>query len=121
MGVGLIEASHVDVGVFVNKTIVDWAKEVDQPGSYQGDWGDIRFFQLPDVTVTLREGDQLCVAALVTDNYGRQFIECDIPYVVEYDEKGNGELTYAAMGITDRDLSTWTLVPDEAYHTTTIN
>ena len=64
---------------------------------------------------------ELCVAALVTDNYGRQFIECDIPYVVEYDEKGNGELTYAAMGITDRDLSTWTLVQDEAYHTTTIN
>ena len=120
-GAGIVEAAQVQVGVFVNKTIVGWAEECEKPSSYHGDWGDRRYFQLPDVTVTLREGDQLCVAALVTDNYGRQFIECDIPYVVEYDEKGNGELTYAAMGITDRDLSTWTLVPDEAYHTTTIN
>ena len=119
MGVGVIEAAHVDVGVFVNKTIVGWAEECAQPDSYSGDWGDVRFFQLPDVTVTLQEGDQLCVAALVTDSYGRQFIECDIPYVVEYNEKGDGELTYAAMGVTDRDLSTWTLVTGEVWNTTT--
>ena len=114
MGAGIVEAARVEVGVFVNKTVVAWAEECSKPDSYHGDWGDWRFFRLPDVEVTLKEGDQLCVAALVTDNYGRQFIECDIPLVVEYDEKGNGELVHAAMGVTDRDLNTWTLVPGGA-------
>ena len=110
VGAGVVEADRVEVGVFVNKTLVAWAEECPKPDSYQGDWGDTRFFRLPDVTVTLQEGDQMCVAALVTDNYGRQFIECGIPWEVEYDEKGNGALVYAAMGVTDRDLSIWTLV-----------
>ena len=108
-GAGIIEAARVDVGVFVNKTIVGWAEECEQPDSYSGDWGDRRFFRLPDVAVTLQEGDQLCIAAVVTDSYGRQFIECDIPYVVEYDERDGDELTYAESGIIDRDLAGWVL------------
>ena len=116
-GAGIVEAARVEVGVFVNRSIVAWAEECEQPDSYSGDWGDCRFFQLPDVTVTLQAGDQLCVAALVTDGYGRQFIECDIPYVVEYDEKGDGELTYADSGIIDRDIAGWALTTYEVQQT----
>jgi hypothetical protein len=119
MGAGLIEVAHVDVGVFVNRTIVGWAEECEQPASYIGDWGEKVFFQLPDVTVTLKEGDQLCVAALVTDSYGRQFMAYDIPYVVKYDEKGNGELEWASEFDHSRDIADWTLVTGEVWNTTT--
>ena len=111
---GLVTAEHFRVGVFVNQKLVAWAQECEKPESYQGDWDGARFFRLPDVEVTLKEGDQLCVAALVTDNYGRQFIECDIPYEVRFDGKGGGELTYADHVISDHDIANWTLVPGGA-------
>lgn len=113
-GAGLVTAEHFRVGVFVNQKLVAWAQECEKPESYQGDWDGVRFFRMPDVEVTLKEGDQLCVAALVTDNYGRQFIECDIPYEVRFDGKGGGELTYADHGISDHDIANWTLVPGGA-------
>ena len=122
MGAGVIEVAHVEVGVFVNKAIVGWAEECEQPGSYIGDWGERVFFRLPDVTVTLKEGDQLWVAALVTDSYGRQFMAYDIPYVVQYDEKGNGELEWASDFDHSRDIADWALTSyevEEIFHTTT--
>lgn len=107
-GTSLIEVDKVKVGVFVNKKLVAWARECDQPDSYIGDWGDARFFCLPDVTVTLGEGDRLWVAALVTDNFGRQFMSSDVPYEVVYDEDG-GELRYASDGTYDSDPASWIL------------
>lgn len=107
-GTSLIEVDKIKVGVFVNKKLVAWARECDQPDSYGGDWGDARFFCLPDVTVTLGEGDRLFVAALVTDNFGRQFMSSDVPYEVVYDEDG-GELRYASDGTYDSDPASWIL------------
>lgn len=114
VGAGLVTVDEIRVGVFVNKKLVVWAQECEKPESYQGDWDGVRFFRMPDITVTLGEGDELCTAALVTDNYGRQFIECDIPYEVRFDGKGGGELTYADHGISDHDIANWTLVPGGA-------
>lgn len=108
VGTSRIQVDKVKVGVFVNQKIVAWARECDQPDSYIGDWGDARFFCLPDVTVTLGAGDRLFVAALVTDNFGRQFMSSDIPYEVTYDEEG-GELRYASDGTYDTDPASWTL------------
>ena len=108
-GVGRIWAEQIQVGVFVNQKLVAWGEECQQPDTYAGDWGDTRFFQLPEVAVTLGENDQLCIAALVTDNYGRQSIAQELPYAVHYDEKGNGELRYADILKLDYDLSHWVL------------
>lgn len=118
-GSGLISVEQIRVGVFVNQMLVAWAEECEKPDSYQGDWGDCRFFRLPDVAVTLDEGDELCTAALVTDNYGRQFMAYSIPCVVEYDEKGRGELTYASDFAYSRDIADWALTTYEVQHTTT--
>ena len=63
--------------------------------------------------VTLGEEDLLCIAVLVTDNYGRQLMVADIPYEVRFDGKGGGELSYASRGIFDPDPANWTLVPGE--------
>ena len=111
-GAGRIWADQIQVGVFVNQKLVAWGEECQQPAGYAGDWGETRFFQLPEVTVTLGEGDQLCIAALVTDNYGRQSIAQELPYAVHYDEKGNGELRYADVLKLDYDLSHWVLTAD---------
>ena len=104
-----IWVTDLKVGVFVNKKLVDWAQECDQPETYVGDWGNRRFFRLPDVDVTLGEGDLLCIAVLVTDNYGRQLMVADSPYEVRFDGKGGGELTYAGTGIFDPDPANWEL------------
>ncbi len=111
-GAGRIWAEKIQVGVFVNQKLVAWGEECQQPDTYVGDWGDTRFFRLPEVEVTLGEGDQLCIAALVTDNYGRQSIAQELPYAVHYDEKGNGELRYADILKLDYDLSHWVLTAD---------
>ena len=111
--------TDLKVGVFVNKQLVDWARECDQPDSFAGDWGNRRFFQLPDVEVTLGEEDLLCIAVLVTDNYGRQLMVADNPYEVRFDGKGGGELSYASRGIFDPDPANWTLVTGEVWNTTT--
>ena len=112
MGSGTVSVEEIRVGVFVNRKLVAWGEECAQPDSYVGDWGEARFFLLPDVTLTLGEGDQLWIAALVTDNYGRQFMAFDIPYVVEYDEKGNGELMHAYEFDYETDPSHWVLTAD---------
>ena len=109
MGAGLVTAEEIRVGVFVNQKLVAWAQECEKPDSYQGDWDGVRFFRVPDVTVTLKEGDQLCVAALVTDNYGRQFMAFQVPFAVEYNEKGEGELDYVSEFDYSIDVSDWVL------------
>ncbi len=114
-----IWVTDLKVGVFVNKKLVGWAEECEQPDSYAGDWGNRRFFRLPEATVTLGESDQLCIAALVTDNYGRQLMVADAPYEVRFDGKGGGELGYANKGIFDPDPANWVLVTGEVQHTTT--
>ena len=109
VGAGLVTVDEIRVGVFVNKKLVVWAQECEKPESYQGDWDGVRFFRMPDVEVTLKEGDQLCVAALVTDNYGRQFMAFHIPVAVEYDEKGDGELDYVREFDYSSNVADWVL------------
>ena len=118
-GAGLITVDQIRVGVFVNQKLVVWAQECEKPDSYQGDWGDCRFFLVPDVAVTLGESDELRTAALVTDNYGRQFMAASIPYVVREDGKGGGELAYADSYDYSSDVADWVLVTGEVLHTIT--
>ena len=56
------------------------------------------------MTVTLTASDQLEVAALVTDTYGRQFVVQDIPYVLDEDAQN---LTWPDNFDTDTDPTHW--------------
>ncbi|MBR5572572.1 MAG: hypothetical protein IKV99_08055, partial [Oscillospiraceae bacterium] len=99
---------------FVNRELVAWAEECEKPEGYQGDWDGVRFFRMPDVTVTLGEGDELCTAALVTDNYGRQFMAQELPYMVRFDGKGGGELVHAEHVLhLSNDVADWALTTYE--------
>ena len=120
-GAGLITVEHVQVGVFVNRMLVGWAEECEKPEGYQGDWDGVRFFRMPDMTVTLGEGDKLCAAALITDNYGRQFMAQDFSYEVRFDGKGGGELEYDIGVHYSSDVADWVLTTGEVLHTTTVD
>ena len=110
---------HVELGIFVNQTIVAWGKECAQPESYQGDWSEHIFFRLPETEVKLGSGDRLQIAALVTDSFGRQFMAQDIPLVTETDRDGTVRLTHPADARFDSDVADWVLVTGEVLHTIT--
>ena len=56
------------------------------------------------MTVTLADTDELAVAALVTDEYGRQTMCYDSPYVLD---TRDGILTYPSYSEADSDPAHW--------------
>lgn len=106
-GVGAAQVKSLRVGLFRDQKLVAWAEPCGQPESYVGRW-EGSFFQLPELNLSLKAGDTLQVAALVTDTYGHQFMAMDIPFVVR---EGDGDdpmyLTYPEDGRYERDISAW--------------
>ena len=102
---GQAQVQTVRVGLFLDKALVTWLTPCDAPtGMVQGDIEDHAFFHLPQgVSVTLAENtQQLCFAAVVTDEYGREAVYNDIPYILE-----NGELTWPSNSSSDTDPAHW--------------
>lgn len=97
------EVKDIRVGLFKNKRLLSWAEPCEKPDSFHG-FEDRTFYRLPDMTVTLTASDQLEVAALVTDTYGRQFVVQDIPYVLDEDAQN---LTWPDNFDTDTDPAHW--------------
>ena len=100
---GNAEAADIQVGLFQNRKLLAWAKPCGKPDSFRGFEGE-DFYRLPDMTVTLADTDELAVAALVTDEYGRQTMCCDIPYVLDTQD---GILTYPSYSEADPDPAHW--------------
>lgn len=102
---GQAQVQSVRVGLFLDKALVTWLTPCEAPtGMVQGDIEDHAFFRLPQgVSVTLAEStQQLCFAAVVTDEYGREAVYNDIPYILE-----NGELTWPSSSASDTDPAHW--------------
>ena len=118
-GHGSVWVEDMQVGVFVNKKLVSWGEKCIQRDGYNAG-SYVNFFRLPEVLVSMSVGDELCVAALVTDNYGRQFMAWNIPYVVRADGKGGGELAYADVCYYSSDVAEWELVTGEEIPTLTV-
>ena len=104
------EVSEVQLGVFLNQKLLGWATPTEQPSNYHGDYTDEQFWLLPNLTIdNLTETDKLYIAALVTDSYGRQFMACDIPYIIQFDTSFDAPyLTYPSDGRYDSDPDNWT-------------
>ncbi|MBE6995894.1 MAG: helix-turn-helix transcriptional regulator [Ruminococcaceae bacterium] len=105
-----VTVTEIQLGVFLNKTLLGWATPAQRPANFHGSYyDDAAFYTLPAMTVKgLTEGDTLYVAALVTDSCGRQWMACDIPYVVEADRtRDELYLTYPAVVDFDPDPATW--------------
>lgn len=96
------------LGLFRNQKLVAWAQPCEKPSNYIG-FDDESFYRLPDLVLeNLTQEDVLAVAALVTDQYGRQFMAFDVPYVVKFDTSFDAPyLTYPDAVELDRDPAKW--------------
>ena len=62
------------LGLFQNRKLIAWAEPCEKPANYQG-YEDYHFARLPEMDVSVEDGDLLCVAALVEDVYGRRYLQ----------------------------------------------
>ncbi len=95
--------AKIQVGLFQNRKLLAWAEPCGKPAGFRGFEGE-DFYRLPDMTVTLGDADELVVAALVTDEYGRQIVCFDIPYVLDTQDD---TLTYPSYSEADPDPAHW--------------
>ena len=104
------DVQAIRVGLFKNKALVTWLEPCAEPETSWEDSAGASFFRLPagtQVTMT-GDGDQLCFAAVVTDEYGRQGVYSDIPYILQ-----DGELTWPATAdLSDHDPADWAYPAD---------
>ena len=92
----------VRVGLFKNQELAAWAEPCEIPDSYNG-FEEYDFFRLPELQLPVSPQDTLQVAAVVTDEYGRQGVYSDIPYVPE-----DGMLVWpSAPDLSDHDPAHW--------------
>lgn len=92
------------VGLFKNRRLLAWGTPCEQPSNFRGfeDWD---FYRMPDLTVTLTGEDELEVAALVTDEYGRQTVISHAPpYVLDEEDQS---LTWPGTYEEDTDPAHW--------------
>ena len=84
---GDAQVTNIQVGLFCNQSLVMWYDQLEgQPDSYVGEWPEgLLYFQRPEA-VAIEEGPVYCEAAVVTDQYGRQWVAWDSP--VSYDAEG---------------------------------
>ena len=96
------------LGLFRNQRLVAWAQPCEKPETYIG-FEDEGFYHLPDLVLEdLTEEDVIAVAALVTDQYGREFMAFDVPYVMRVEaSSGRDYLTWPDAVELDRDVAKW--------------
>ena len=99
------DVQAIRVGLFKNKALVTWLEPCAELEPSQEEPSNASVFRLPagtQVTMT-GDGDQLCFAAVVTDEYGRQGVYSDIPYILQ-----DGELTWPGTAdLSDHDPAHW--------------
>ncbi len=71
------EAVQVRVGLFRDRKLVMWYEPCEKPANYQG-FEDFSFYRRP-APVVLEKGPLYCIAAVVTDQYGREKVHYDAP------------------------------------------
>lgn len=82
--IGRSEIVELHLGLFRNQELLAWLEPCEKPSSYHG-YEDYDFYRLPDLSVTPAPGDVFHVAAVITDNYGREIFQPGIPYVLDDD------------------------------------
>lgn len=103
--IGQSEAETIRVGLFKNQSLIVWLDPCEQPEHFHGEYDGESFYRLSEGTRTTltTDTDQLQFAAVVTDQYGREAVYSDIPYVLS-----GGELTWPdSSDISDHDPVNW--------------
>lgn len=107
-GKGGAVVESVKVGLFRNRKLVAWAEPCEKTDRFIG-FDDHSFCQLPDVVLEDLTGEDVLVfAALVTDNFGRQFMAYEVPYVLRTETSYDTPyLTYPDAVMLDQDPANW--------------
>ena len=112
---GQSEAVSAQVGLFRNRTLVCWLeKSEDNSHSQSGSSAPVEVvtaeelegwseYTLPERSLEAGKGDTIEFAALITDEYGRQFMCPDFGFVVQ-----NGALEYPGYKEFSSDPADWT-------------
>lgn len=100
--------TEMRLGLFEGNKLICWMERLDeQPDSFQGDWDNCLFFRNSQ-KFTLDRSKSYCLAAVVTDEYGRDIVCADIPMVFEVvDSEGNGDWTYGSGSLPSPDPADW--------------
>lgn len=100
---GQSEISTVQLGLFLNHTLLTWLEPCDAPEDETS--ANARYLRLSEGTTfaMAEETDELVFAAVVTDEYGRQAVYSDIPYVLSGEELG----WVSASDTSDHNPANW--------------
>lgn len=86
------------VGLFQNKKLLGWMEPCEKPDRYVNyAENEYDFYRYPDVSVVPEPEDVFTLAAVVVDEYDREFVFTDIGYSLERD---GDELTHTTGGGT---------------------
>lgn len=82
--------TQVRMGLFQNRELVAWGKPIEKPDNYHGfeEWD---FVQFDPVSLSVEQGDTLCYALVVTDEYGRTTVRGGEEYAVTGASGEDGE------------------------------
>ncbi len=75
--------ASVRIGLFRNQQIVAWAEPCPYPADRFQGFEEFDFYRFSDLRVPVEEGDALCVAAVVTDIYGRTAVYGETPVIMD--------------------------------------
>ena len=102
--VGQSEIGNIELGLFLNRSLLAWLEPCDAP---EGETDrEARYFRLDEgASFTMaEETDELVFAAVVTDQYGRQAVYSDIPFVLS-----GGDLGWVSVSdLSDHSPANWT-------------
>ena len=93
---GTAQVERVELGLFRGRELVRWLEPCDKPENIHTDREMLSWFRLPPTDFTAREGETVCLAVRVTDEYGRQWMSVSIPTSVVED----GRIGWGAAGDT---------------------
>ena len=109
------EVAECRFGVFLNRQLLAWAGStpVEAPEDYVGsgmEFTNYIFYPIPYLTIPYEWGDELCIAALITDCYGRQSIQIIESWELQTNERGHCEpRTIAIAGWNHLAPEDWVL------------
>ena len=79
--VGRAELVSLKVGLFRERKLIQWLETGERPEDYYRGYGPdkVTFYRQPELNLNLKDGERLCFAALLTDEYGRSRVITQIP------------------------------------------
>ena len=94
---GVTAVTQVRMGLFQNRELVAWGEPIEKPSNYHG-FEEWEFVQFAPVTFPVEEGDTLCYALMVTDEYGRTTVRGGQEYQVAAASGAEGEMAVDRVG-----------------------